>query len=157
VFVPDPATATPEKVSGRAYVMCLCGRKYWCAAVHEVDAQPVGSAEVRAARTATEIQPSAGSLQIEAPKPAVTENVPVTDVTNVVIQPEPPPPGGSVSSDSAAYYRAVYDRWYRRNPAKFFQSNWDVSKPDAGLEPAFDSGSSPRSPDPPHDERERPE
>ena len=58
VFVPDTNTKTPERVHGRAYVVCLCRTVYWYAAVHEVGAsQPVGVAEVRAASAPRPVAP----------------------------------------------------------------------------------------------------
>jgi hypothetical protein len=52
VFVPDPATETPERIYGRAYVLCLCKRMYWYSAVHAVaaaDVRPtVPAADVKA-------------------------------------------------------------------------------------------------------------
>jgi hypothetical protein len=104
VFVPDPATATPEKVSGRAYVMCLCGKKYWYGAVHAVGMQPVGSAEVRAARTTTEIQPGTAPLQLQGQPP-----VPA-------VPPEPMPPGRGFISQPLSYYR-----WYMPDASMYFQ------------------------------------
>jgi hypothetical protein len=101
VFVPDVASATPERVEGRAYVLCLCRTMYWYAAVHAVDArQPVGSAEVRAA---------------VKPEPVVTEHVTASDVAAVVIN-EPLPPGRVISSDSAA----AFARWYKRDASMYF-------------------------------------
>jgi hypothetical protein len=48
--VPDATMSTPERITGRAYVRCLCGTVYHYAFVHDVDAhQPVGQTRVRAA------------------------------------------------------------------------------------------------------------
>ena len=144
VFVPDPAPATPEKVGGRAYVMCLCGRKYWYAAVHEVDARPVGSAEVRAV-TSTKVQPQTGSLEIKGQEPVVTEKVTVTDEVAVVVrESEPLPPGGFIQNSPPHFW----ERWYKRNASLYFSARSDPG-------PALPPNTPERPPDPPQDERDR--
>jgi hypothetical protein len=83
----EPATATPERVSGHVIVRCLCGSVYAFAYVHEVNAQqPVGEAQVRAASATTARQaetttivPATGALTISA-----SEAVTVTDFVSII-------------------------------------------------------------------------
>ncbi len=61
----EPA-ATPERVSGRRIVWCLCEAMYSYAFVHEMAAQqPLGEAHVRAASAASpRLTPPTGTLTI---------------------------------------------------------------------------------------------
>src|SRR5262249_34957252 len=59
-LVPDPAASTAQRVTGRAYVYCLCRTTYYITFVHEVDtATSVGEASIRsAAESSRPVTPS---------------------------------------------------------------------------------------------------
>lgn len=85
LFTVDPATATPEKVSGHVIVRCLCETVYAFAYVHEINTQqPVGEAQVRAVSAATARQrdttlvPPTAAFTISASEPVI-----VTDVVTI--------------------------------------------------------------------------
>jgi len=67
IFIPE--SSTPERVKGRAFVLCLCKTVYWYVAADKVDVhQPIGEASVRAASAS---QPVASP---PPPGPAVVTN-----------------------------------------------------------------------------------
>jgi hypothetical protein len=89
LFDPDSATSTPERVTGREIVQCLCKATYWYHAVHALDVHdPVGEARVRAAAVVK--QPATGTMEIKAGdalKIHVHDDITPTD--SIVVNPGP--------------------------------------------------------------------
>src|SRR2546422_515894 len=91
ILEPALAISAAEHVSRRAVVWCLCGVKYWYAAVHAVEGAHQGGASVRAASVTR--TPTTGALQIDG-----------QDVPPLVLapsRPEPLPPGANNTLDAA--------------------------------------------------------
>jgi hypothetical protein len=110
VFVPDPATVTPEQERGRMYVLCICGAMYWYAAVDDLNA-PTEEARVRAASVSR--------------APSVVEEIAATDHVAVIVREEPPPARANIMSPMGSAYYWGPRAW------RYFMTTPSVPPPEA--------------------------
>jgi hypothetical protein len=83
---PASATSTPERVTGREIVQCLCKATYWYHAVHALDVRdPIGEARVRAASVA--VKPPTGAIESQGQEAAKEITIHVHE--DVVVNPGP--------------------------------------------------------------------